>query len=98
MVAVEKRQYTPAEYLERERQALDKSEFFDGEIMGMAGASRNHNRIRDNVNGKIINHLETGPCQSFSSDMRVNLPQTGLYLSRYCSCVRGAGTPARRIR
>jgi Uma2 family endonuclease len=79
MVAVEKQRYTPAQYLERERQAFEKSEFFNGEIIEMAGASRNHNRIRDNVNGKVINHLETGPCQSFSSDMRVNFPRTGLY-------------------
>ena len=79
MIAVEKRRYTPAEYLERERQALDKSEFFNGEIIDMAGASFNHNRVRDNVNGEIIYHLKTGPCQSCSSDMRVSFPQTGLY-------------------
>ena len=79
MIAAEKQVVSPAEYLALERQALDKSEFFDGEIIPIAGATRNHNRIRDNINGKIIQHLEEGLCQSFSSDMRVHLPATGLY-------------------
>lgn len=79
MVAVEKRAISPEEYLAAERQAVDKSEFFNGEIIPMAGATRNHNRIRDNINGKIIQHLEEASCQSFSSDMRVHLPATGLY-------------------
>lgn len=79
MVMDAKRVVSPEEYLALERQALDKSEFFNGEIIPMAGATRNHNRIRDNVNGKIIQHLEESSCQSFSSDMRVHLPATGLY-------------------
>lgn len=79
MVMDAKRVVSPEEYLANERQALDKSEFFNGEIIPMAGATRNHNRIRDNVNGKIIHHLEEASCQSFSSDMRVHLPATGLY-------------------
>ncbi|GAB2597376.1 Uma2 family endonuclease [Spirosoma areae] len=79
MIAVEKRMISPEEYLAAERQALDKSEFFDGEIIPMAGATRNHNRIRDNINGRIIMHIEETDCQSFSSDMRVHLPATGLY-------------------
>jgi len=79
MIAVEKRVVSPEEYLATERQALDKSEFFNGEIIPMAGATFNHNRIRDNINGRIIQHLEDASCQSFSSDMRVHLPATGLY-------------------
>ncbi|MFD2571333.1 Uma2 family endonuclease [Spirosoma soli] len=79
MIAVEKRAISPEEYLAAERQALDKSEFFNGEVIPMAGATRNHNRVRDNINGKIINHLEEATCQSFSSDMWVHLPETGLY-------------------
>jgi Uma2 family endonuclease len=79
MTATQKRVLTVAEYLARERQAEERSEFFNGELIPMACASRNHNRVKDNVNGRIIAHLEDGPCQSFSSDMRVNLPATGLY-------------------
>lgn len=79
MVMDTKRVVSPKEYLTLERQALDKSEFFNGEIIPMAGVTRNHNRIRDNVNGKILYHLEEATCQSFSSDMRVHIPATGLY-------------------
>lgn len=79
MIAVEKRMVSPEEYLAIERQALDKSEFFNGEIIPMAGATRNHNRITENLSILIGAFLEEAPCQSFSSDMRVHLPATGLY-------------------
>ena len=79
MVAVEKRVVSPEEYLATERQALDKSEFFNGELIPMAGATRNHNRINENLSIAIGAFLEEATCQSFSSDMRVHLPATGLY-------------------
>ncbi len=79
MIAVEKRVVSPEEYLALERQALDKSEFFNGELIPMAGATRNHNRINGNLSVLIGAFLEEESCQSFSSDMRVHLPATGLY-------------------
>ena len=36
---------TPQEYLALERKAHCKSEYIDGHIIAMAGASRTHNRI-----------------------------------------------------
>jgi len=79
MVAQQRQFITQDAYLAMEREAFEKSEYFEGEIIPMAGASTNHNRVRDNVNGKVIGHLEEGICQSFSSDMRVHLPETTLY-------------------
>lgn len=79
MITAEKRVVSSEAYLVMERQALEKSEFFNGELIPVAGATRNHNRIRDNVNGKILQHLEHAVCQSFSSYMRVHLPETGLF-------------------
>lgn len=79
MIAVEKRVVSPEEYLAIERQALEKSEFFNGEIIPMAGATRNHNRINENLSVLIGTFLEEASCQSFSSDMRVHLPATGFY-------------------
>ena len=79
MVALERRAISPEEYLATERQALDKSEFFNGEILPMAGATRNHNRVKENLSILIGASLTEASCQSFSSDMRVNLPATGLY-------------------
>lgn len=79
MVAVEKRLISPEEYLAIGRQALDKSEFFNGEFIPLAGATLNHNRITGNLSIAIGAFLEEITCQSFSSDMRVHLPATGLY-------------------
>ncbi|WP_460982548.1 Uma2 family endonuclease [Spirosoma fluminis] len=69
---------SPEEYLAVERQALDKSEFFNGELIPMAGATRNHNCIKENLSVWIGASLDNSTCQSFSSDMRVHLPETGL--------------------
>jgi Uma2 family endonuclease len=79
MVMDAKRVFSPEEYLATERQALDKSEFFNGEIIPMAGATLNHNRIKENLSILIGISLDESGCQSFSSDMRVHLPATGLY-------------------
>ncbi|GAB3505714.1 Uma2 family endonuclease [Spirosoma knui] len=70
---------SPEEYLTAERQALDKSEFFNGELIPMAGATRNHNRVKENLSIWVGASLDNSMCQSFSSDMRVHLPETGLY-------------------
>lgn len=79
MVVAEKRIISPEEYLTNERQALDKSEFFNGELIPMAGATFNHNRINENLSIMIGSFLEEASCLSFSSDMCVHLPATGLY-------------------
>jgi Uma2 family endonuclease len=41
--------YTPDEYLALERKAEHKSEYFDGEIFAMTGASRRHNLVAANI-------------------------------------------------
>ena len=79
MIATEKQPISAEEYLTWERQALEKSEFFNGEIIPMAGATRNQNRIKENMSVEIGMALKGTDCQSFSSDMRVHLPETALY-------------------
>jgi Uma2 family endonuclease len=79
MSAVPKRKLTPAEYLAIEKSATSKSEFFNGEMFAMAGASRLHNRVKENLSVRIGSQLLGGPCQSFSSDQRVLVDRTGLY-------------------
>ena len=70
---------TPQEYLVIERKAEFKSEFHDGEMFAMAGASFEHTRIKDNVARHAGNQLAEGPCQILTSDMRVKVDATGLY-------------------
>src|SRR4051812_18036295 len=79
MSAVPKPKLTAAEYLAIERQAEFKSEFFQGEMFAMAGASRVHNRVKERLVGLLFSRLEGGPCQTFSSDQRVLVDRTGLY-------------------
>ena len=61
------------QYLERERSAVEKSEYFDGEIFAMAGGSFSHNRITTNLSGILWNQLRGKPCQPFMSDMRIQI-------------------------
>ena len=79
MLAQPKPHYTPESYLELERKAALKSEYFKGEIFAMAGASRNHNRITENLSGELYAFLKGKRCQSFSSDMRLHIPSNSLY-------------------
>ena len=79
MNAIPKRKLTPEEYLEIERRAEYKSEYFNGEIFAMAGAKRNHNKIVGNLTGLVWQHLKDKDCEFYPSDMRVFVPKTGLY-------------------
>lgn len=68
--------YTPEQYLEMERKADFRSEFVNGEIMVMAGASREHVLIVSNLVRELGNQLRTGPCETYSTDMRTRIGPT----------------------
>jgi len=70
---------TPQEYLARERKADFRSEYYRGETFAMAGASRQHTSIKDDVARHTGNQLDKGPCRVWTSDMRVKVDATGLY-------------------
>lgn len=65
---------SPEEYLLRERGAATKSEYLDGIVVAMAGASPEHNRITANITGELHGQLRGSPCQEFASDLRVRVP------------------------
>lgn len=71
--------YTPEEYLERERQAEHKSEYFNGFITAMAGATEAHNLIVFNLARELGVRIRGGPCRGYVNDMRVKVDATGLY-------------------
>ncbi len=77
--AAKKMLFTPQQYLAIEREAEGKHEFYRGEISAMAGASLEHNRISRNLNYALGRHLGDGPCEVFSSEMRVKVDATSLY-------------------
>ena len=79
MSTVSKTFFTPEEYLERERKAEYKSEYSNGEIFAMSGASRAHNLIAMHLYGIVDRHLRGKKCHAYPSDMRVLVASTGLY-------------------
>lgn len=72
------RRLTEAEYLEIERAAEFKSEFFDGEMFAMAGGTPQHSLIATNLAAEFRHRLRAGPCVPFNSDLRVKVEATGL--------------------
>lgn len=70
---------TAADYLALERQAETKSEYLNGYIYAMSGASRNHNRITLSLGSMLHSRLKDKPCEPFVNDMRVKVSPTGLY-------------------
>jgi Uma2 family endonuclease len=79
MASNPKKLLTPEEYLAMERQANYKSEYLDGEIFAMAGASLTHITIEANVIRELGNTLLEKPFQVFTSNMKVDLSEHGLY-------------------
>ena len=73
MSALPSTRATPEEYLAAERAAETKSEYIDGEVYAMSGASRRHNLISFNVGGELRSQLKSKPCEAYSSDMRVRI-------------------------
>jgi Uma2 family endonuclease len=72
------RHYTIEEYFVLEAISPVRNEYFDGEILPMAGGSPNHNRISRNVLLAIEPELRSGLCESLGSDTRI-LTASGLY-------------------
>jgi Uma2 family endonuclease len=67
-------------YLALEMKADYKSEYFRGEIFMMAGATPNHNRIKENLSIEIgIALKRRNSCRSYSSDQRIHIPENSLY-------------------
>ena len=79
MSSVPKRRLSPGEYLAIERKAEFKSEYFDGEMFSMSGASREHNLIGWNIGGELRPQLRDRDCEAYIGDMRVKVSSTGLY-------------------
>lgn len=68
--------YTIAEYLALEERALEKSEYYNGEIIAMPGGKYNHNLIASNFICYLGNALdEKGSGLSvLNSDMKIFIP------------------------
>lgn len=80
---------TPEQYLEIERDAPRKSEYYRGEMFAMAGASRAHNLLISNLLFLLVQQLLDRPCSVYPSDMRLLAGPGGLYTYPDVSVVCG---------
>ena len=71
--------YTAEEYLTLERSASIRSEFHDGQIFAMTGASRAHNLMTVNIGRELSLQLKNRPCEAYISDMRVKAANARSY-------------------
>lgn len=91
MSAILQHRYTLEEYIELDKHSEGRYEYFDGEIVDMAGASLNHNLIVSNLIRSLGNKLAEQPCRVLPSDMRVKVPKAFPY--RYPDLTVVCGEP-----
>jgi Uma2 family endonuclease len=70
---------TPEQYLEIERKAEFKSEYYQGEMFAMSGAREGHNLIVLNLGAELRQQLRKRACRAYVNDMRVRVGATGMY-------------------
>ena len=67
------------EYLDAERAAPGKHEYYHGEVFAMSGASLEHNIIFSNLFGELSHKLKGKNCRPFGSDLRIHIPINTLF-------------------
>ena len=75
-VSQSQRWISPEEYMQGELLTDIRHEYFAGEIVAMAGASLNHNRIAGNIYAEMHAHLRGKCCEAFINDMKEELVPT----------------------
>lgn len=70
--------YTYDEYRRFEAAANTKHEYLDGQILAMAGGTPEHAGLAAAVIAQLERQIGGGPCQSFTSDLRIRVLATGL--------------------
>ena len=79
MQASTKTYYSPEEYLQLETLAEYRSEYYDGQIIPMAGGKPNHNKIALNLSSALNFALKGKSHDVFMSDLRLGIPNCRLY-------------------
>jgi Uma2 family endonuclease len=79
---------TEAQCLQLEREAATKSEFHDGQMFAMPGASPNHSLLANSI-GALLRSRVPSDCRTFNSDLRIKVAAAGLYTYADCSVICG---------
>lgn len=80
---------SPEEYLAIERRAEFKSEYVDGVVYAMSGASVRHNLIVSNLIVTLGSQLRGSSCSVFPSDLKVRVPSGRSYFYPDVSVICG---------
>lgn len=69
--------YSLEDWLAVEREALEtRSEYVDGEVFAMTGASEAHNLIVTNLAGELSQAFKGKPCRVYANDMKILIRET----------------------
>lgn len=79
LLAYGKKIFTIEEYLELERAAIEKHEYYQGEIFAMSGALLPHIIITGNTFSFLHQKLKGKSCRPFNSDMRTHVEKNTLF-------------------
>lgn len=74
-----RRNFSPEEYLEFERESDTRHEYLDGRVFAMAGESLAHSRICANLMGEVRNKLKGKQCEPLSPNMKVRTSTASLF-------------------
>ena len=76
-------------YLEMENAAIEKHEYYKGEVFAMSGAKLPHVKISVNILATLSLKLRGKKCQPYNSDMRVHIESNTLFTYPDISIVCG---------
>ena len=88
-VAYGKKNFSIEEYLEIENAAIEKHEYYKGEIFAMSGAKVPHIIIAKNLSGSLYVKLRGKKCQPYGSDARIHIESNTLFTYPDMSIVCG---------
>ncbi|CAN1514752.1 Uma2 Endonuclease, Uma2 family (restriction endonuclease fold) [Spirosomataceae bacterium] len=72
-----KHYYSIEEYIEIEKNSLEKYEYHDGEIFSMAGGTINHSLLANNMGGSLRDAIKAKGknCRTFNSDAKIAITE-----------------------
>ncbi len=71
MTALPERKQSLEEYLDLLHKSEERLEYFDGEVVSMAGGKKSHNRATRNISRKLGELLDGKPCEVFDGNQAV---------------------------
>jgi Uma2 family endonuclease len=70
---------TPEQYLDAERSAEFRHEYYNGHVYAMSGGSYRHGQIIGSLTTELTNRLKSRPCSVVPNDLRLRVSPDGLY-------------------